>query len=170
MSDLIVFLNKVFEIKIEQIIEKLKCCLLEKKYRAQITILDWIVQTSTILDEKAKRFWKYVIDNAENWRFHHLIVLNLIATYSIVSEIMNAAKKKRNVYRKTIHIIEQHWKKKNRDYVVNQSLKILRNMRKMIIKNWFVYNAMKALKKIIDHWLKNSNRDVRKKIISINDD
>jgi hypothetical protein len=61
-------------------------------------------------------------------------------------------------------------KKKERNYVVNQSLKILRNMRKMIIKNLFVHDAIKALKKTINHQLKNSNRDVRKKITLINND
>jgi hypothetical protein len=40
----------------------------------------------------------------------------------------------------------------------------------MIIKDWFVQNTMKTLKKPINYRLKNSNHDVRKKIISINDD
>ncbi len=56
MFNLIVFLNESFEKKMKQIIEKLKCCSSEKRYRAQITILDRIVQTNTILDEKTKRF------------------------------------------------------------------------------------------------------------------
>ncbi len=43
-------------------------------------------------------------------------------------------------------------------------------MRKVVIKNWFIHDIMKAMIKAIEHWLKNSKKKVRKKIISINDD
>jgi hypothetical protein len=98
MFDLIIFLNETSEVKIDTMIEKLKCCFSAKKYRMQITIFDRIVQTKTILDEKMKRFWKYVIDDAESWRFHHSIILNFVAIYLVISEIVNAVKKKRSVY------------------------------------------------------------------------
>jgi hypothetical protein len=119
MSDLIIFFNETSEMKIDTMIKKLKCCFSAKKYRMQITILDRIVQTRTILDEKTKRFWKYVIDDAENWRFHHSIILNFVAIYFVILKIVNAVKKKRSVYQKTIHIIERLWKKKKYEYVIN---------------------------------------------------
>jgi hypothetical protein len=103
MFDLIIFLNETSEVKIDTMIEKLKCCFSTKRYRMQITILDRIVQTRTILDEKTKRFWEYVIDDAENWRFHHSIILNFVAIYFVISKIVNAVKKKRNVYQKNSH-------------------------------------------------------------------
>ncbi len=56
MSDLTIFLNEASEMKVDTMIKKLKCCLLTKKYRMQITILNRIVQTRTIHDEKTKRF------------------------------------------------------------------------------------------------------------------
>ncbi len=64
--------------------------------------------------------------------------------------------------------IEQLWRKKERNYTINQSLKILRNMRKIALKNWAVENAMKIMSKIIDYRLRNSERGVRKKAISTN--
>jgi hypothetical protein len=66
MSDFIIFLNEAFEMKIDTMIKKLKYCFSAKKCRMQITILDRIVQIETILDEKTKRFWEYVIDDVEN--------------------------------------------------------------------------------------------------------
>jgi hypothetical protein len=170
MSDLIIFFNETSEVKIDTMIEKLKCCFSTKKYRMQITILDRIVQTRTILDEKTKRFWEYVIDDAENWRFHHSIILNFIAIYFVISKIVNAVKKKRSVYQKTIHIIERLWEKKKYKYAINQSIEILRNMRKVVIKSWSIHDVMKTMIKAIEYRLKNSKREMRKKIISINDD
>jgi hypothetical protein len=122
-------------VRMNTIIEKLKSCSSEEKYRMQIIILNRIVQTSTILDEKTKTFWQYVLDDADNWRFHHSIVLNLIATYSIISRIINAVKKKKDVYRETLHTINQFWKKEEQEYVVHQFLKMLWNMRKIAIKS-----------------------------------
>ncbi len=170
MSDLIVFLNEAFEMKVKQIIEKLKCCFSAKRYRMQITILDRIVQTKTILDEKTKRFWKYVIDDAESWRLHHSNVLNFVAIYFVISEIVNAIKKERSVYQKTIHIIERLWERKKYEYAINQSIEILRNMRKVVMKNWFIHDVMKTMIKAIDYRLKNSEREMRKKTTSTNDD
>ncbi len=170
MSDLTIFLNETSEVKIDTMIEKLKCCLSTKKYRMQITILDRIVQTRTILDEKVKRFWEYVIDDAENWRSHHSIILNFVAIYFVISKIVNAVKKERSVYQKTIHIIERLWRKKKYEYAINQSIEILRNMRKVVIKNWSIHDVMKTMIKAIEYRLKNSEREMRKKIISINDD
>jgi hypothetical protein len=112
MTDLIVFLSEKFDVEMNIIIEKLKRCSFEKKYRAQIIILNRIIQTSIILDEKAKTFWQYVLNDFDNWRFHHSIVLNFVAIYSVISEIVNAVKKKKNAYQKTIRIIERFWKKK----------------------------------------------------------
>jgi hypothetical protein len=170
MSDLIVFLNEAFEMRMKQIIEKLKCCFSAKKYRMQITILDRIVQTRTILDEKTKRFWEYVIDDAESWRFHHSNVLNFVAIYFVISEIVNAIKKERNVYQKTIHIIERLWEREKYEYAINQSIEILRNMKKVVMKNWFIHDVMKTMIKAIDYRLKNSEKRVRKKATSTNDD
>ncbi len=62
------------------------------------------------------------------------------------------------------------WEKKKYDYAINQSIKILRNMRKVVIKNWFIHEFMKIMNKAIDYRLKNSNKDVRKKTTSTNDD
>jgi hypothetical protein len=170
MFDLIIFLNEAFEVKIDTMIEKLKCCLFAKKYRMQITIFNRIVQTKTILDEKTKIFWEYVIDDAENWRSHHSTVLNFVAIYLVVSKIVNAVKEEKSVYQKTIHIIERFWEKKKYEYAINQSIEILRNMKKVVIKNWFIHDVMKTMIKAIDYRLKNSERRVRKKMTSTNDD
>jgi hypothetical protein len=136
----------------------------------QTIILDRIIQTNVILDEKAETFWQYVLNDFDNWRFHHSIVLNFVAIYLVISEIVNAIKKKRSVYQKTIHIIERLWKKKKYEYAVNQSIEMLRNMRKIVIKDWFIHDVMKTMIKIIDYRLKNSERRVRKKTTSTNDD
>ncbi len=56
MTDLIVFLSEEFDVEMNIIIEKLKRCLLEKRYRDQIIILNRIIQTNIILDEKAETF------------------------------------------------------------------------------------------------------------------
>jgi hypothetical protein len=47
---------------------------------------------------------------------------------------------------------------------------MLRNMRKIVIKDWFIHDVMKTMIKIIDYRLKNSKRKVRKKATSTNDD
>ncbi len=119
---------------------------------------------------KTKRFWKYVIDDAENWRFHHSNVLNFVAIYFVISKIANTAKKEKHVYQKTIHIIERLWEKKKYEYAINQSIEILRNMKKVVIKNWFIHDVMKTMIKTIDYRLKNLKRKVRKKTTSTNDD
>ncbi len=41
---------------------------------------------------------------------------------------------------------------------------------KRVIKNWIIHDALKVMSKVIDYRLQNSNRSVRKKTISINDD
>jgi hypothetical protein len=43
-------------------------------------------------------------------------------------------------------------------------------MRKVVIKNWFIHDVMKAMIKAIDYRLKNSEREMRKKTTSTNDD
>ncbi len=78
--------------------------------------------------------------------------------------------KKKNAYQKTIHIIERFWKKKEYNYAINQSIEILRNMKKVVIKSWFIQDVMKIMSKSIEHRLKNSNRDVRKKTTSTKND
>ncbi len=170
MSDLIIFLNEASEMKVNTMIEKLKSCFSEEKYRMQTIILDRIIQTNVILDEKAETFWQYVLNDSDNWRFHHSTVLNFVAIYFVISEIVNAIKKERSVYQKTIHIIERLWEKKKYEYAVNQSIEMLRNMRKVVIKDWFIHDVMKTMIKVIDYRLKNSEREVRKKATSTNDD
>ncbi len=170
MSDLTIFLNEASEMRVNTMIEKLRSCSSEEKYRMQTIILDRIVQTSVILDEKTKTFWQYVLNDFDNWRLHHSTVLNFVAIYFVISEIVNAIKKERSVYQKTIHIIERLWRKKKYEYAINQSIEVLRNMRKVVIKSWFIHDTMKAMIKAIEHRLKNSERRVRKKITSINDD
>jgi hypothetical protein len=123
-----------------------------------------------ILDEKAKTFWQYVLNDFDNWRLHHSIVLNFVAIYFVISEIVNAVKKKRSAYQKTIRIIERFWEKKKYDYAINQSIEILRNMKKVVIKNWFIHDVMKIMSKTIEYRLKISDKDVRKKTTSTNDD
>jgi hypothetical protein len=56
MSDLIIFLNEASEMKVNTMIEKLKSCSSKEKYRMQTIILDRIIQTNVILDEKAETF------------------------------------------------------------------------------------------------------------------
>jgi hypothetical protein len=56
MINLTVFLSEKFDVEMNIIIEKLKRCSFEKKYRAQIIILNRIIQTNIILDEKAETF------------------------------------------------------------------------------------------------------------------
>jgi hypothetical protein len=170
MSDLTIFLNEASEMKVNTMIEKLKSCSSEEKYRMQTIILDRIIQTNVILDEKTKTFWQYILNDFDNWRLHHSTVLNFVAIYFVISKIVNAIKKERNVYQKTIHIIERFWEKKKYEYAINQSIEVLRNMKKVVIKSWFIHDAMKAMIKAIEYQLKNSKRKVRKKIISINDD
>jgi hypothetical protein len=170
MTDLTVFLSEKFDVEVNIIIEKLRRCSLEKRYRAQIIILDRIIQTSIILDEKAETFWQYVLNDSDSWRLHHSIVLNFAAIYSVISEIVNAVKKRRSVYQKTIHIIERLWEKEKYEYAVNQSIEILRNMRKVVIKDWFIDDVMKTIIKVIDCRLKNSEKRVRKKATPTNDD
>ncbi len=170
MSDLIIFLNEASEMRMNTMIEKLKNCFSKERYRMQTIILDRIIQTSVILDEKTETFWRYVLNDSDNWRFHHSTVLNFVAIYFVISEIVNAIKKERSVYQKTIHIIERLWEKKKYEYAIDQSIEVLRNMRKVVIKSWFIHDVMKAMIKAIEYKLKNSERRVRKKIISINDD
>jgi hypothetical protein len=43
-------------------------------------------------------------------------------------------------------------------------------MRKIVIKNWSIHDAMKTMIKAIEYRLKNLKKEMRKKIISINDD
>jgi hypothetical protein len=47
---------------------------------------------------------------------------------------------------------------------------MLRNMRKIVIKDWFIHDVMKTIIKVIDYWLKNSKKKMRKKATSTNDD
>jgi hypothetical protein len=122
MSDIIIFLNEASEMKMNTMIEKLKSCFSEKRYRMQIIILNRIIQTNIILDEKAETFWQYVLNDINNWRFHHSIVLNFVAIYFVISKIVNAIKKEKSVYQNTIHIIERLWKKKKYEYAINQSI------------------------------------------------
>jgi hypothetical protein len=56
MTDLTVFLSEKFDVEMNTIIEKLRRCALEERYRVQIIILNRIVQTNIILDEKAETF------------------------------------------------------------------------------------------------------------------
>ncbi len=170
MSDLIIFLNEAFKLKMNTMIEKLKSCSSEKKYRIQTIILNRIIKTNVILDEKTKTFWQYVLNDSDNWRLHHSIVLNFVAIYFVISKIVNAIKKEKSVYQKTIHIIERLWKKKKYEYAINQSIEMFRNMRKIVIKDWFIHDVMKTMIKVIDYRLKNSEREVRKKATSTNDD
>ncbi len=170
MTDLTVFLSEKFDVEVNIIIEKLRRCSFEKRYHAQIIILDRIVQTNIILDEKAETFWQYVLNDSDSWRFHHSIVLNFVAIDSIISKIVNAVKKRRSAYQKTVRIIERLWEKKKYDYAVNQLIEILRNMRKVVIKSWFIHDVMKIMSKAIEYRLKISDRDVRKKATSTNDD
>jgi hypothetical protein len=66
MIDWTVFLSEKFDVEMNIIIEKLRRCSFEKKYRAQIIILNRIIQTNIILDEKAATFWQYVLNNSDN--------------------------------------------------------------------------------------------------------
>jgi hypothetical protein len=56
MFDLTIFLNEAFEMKMNTMIEKLKNCFSEERYRMQTIILNRIIQTNVILDEKAETF------------------------------------------------------------------------------------------------------------------
>jgi hypothetical protein len=47
---------------------------------------------------------------------------------------------------------------------------MFRNMRKIVIKDWFIHDVMKTMIKIIDYQLKNSERKMRRKTTSTNDD
>jgi hypothetical protein len=170
MSNLTIFLNETFKMKMNTMIKKLKNCFSKKRYRMQTIILNRIIQTNVILDKKTKTFWQYVLNDFDNWRFHHSIVLNFVAIYFVISEIVNAIKKEKSVYQKTIHIIERFWKKKKYDYAINQSIKILRNMKKVVIKDWFIHDVMKTMIKVIDYRLKNSKRKVLKKATLTNND
>jgi hypothetical protein len=85
----------------------------------QTIILDRIIQTSVIFDEKTKTFWQYVLNDSDSWRLYHSIVLNFVAIYFVISKIVNAIKKERNVYQKTIHIIERFWRKEKYEYAIN---------------------------------------------------
>ncbi len=96
--------------------------------------------------------------------------MNFVAIYFVISKIVNAIKKEKSVYQKTIHIIKRFWEKKRYEYAINQSIEMFRNMRKIVIKDWFIHDAMKTMIKIIDYRLKNSERRVRKKATSTNDD
>ncbi len=115
-----------------------------------------------ILKLRYRRCWKLTISSFHRLKFDRDVFDRI--------KDNECCKKKEKCLSKSDSYHKTTLRKKKRDYVVNQSSKILRNMRKMIIKDWFVHDAMKALKKTIDHRLKNSNRDVRKKMISINDD
>ncbi len=119
MSDLIIFLNEAFEMKMNTMIEKLKNCFSEEKYRMQTIILNRIIQTSVILDEKTETFWQYVWNDSDSWRLHHSTVLNFVTIYFVISEIVNAIKKERSVYQKTIHIMKRFWEKKKYDYAID---------------------------------------------------
>ncbi len=52
MNNLIVFLDKTFEVIIEKMIEKLRICFLEKHYQVQTVILDKIIQNNIVLKKK----------------------------------------------------------------------------------------------------------------------
>ncbi len=56
MNDLIVFLDETFDVTIEKMIEKLRACFFEKRYQAQTTIFDKIIQSSIVLKKKAAVF------------------------------------------------------------------------------------------------------------------
>jgi hypothetical protein len=62
------------------------------------------------------------------------------------------------------------FEKRRNDYAINQSIEILRNMKKVVIKNWFIHDVMKIMSKAIEYRLKISDRDVWKKATSTNDD
>ncbi len=96
--------------------------------------------------------------------------MNFVAIYFVISEIVNAAKKERSIYQKTIHIIERLWRKKKYEYAINQSIEIFRNMKKVVIKSWFIHDVMKTMIKAIYYRLKNSERKMLKKATSTNDD
>ncbi len=66
MFDLTIFLNEAFEMKMNTMIEKLKNCFSEERYRMQTIILNRIIQTNVILDEKAETFWQYVLNDFDN--------------------------------------------------------------------------------------------------------
>jgi hypothetical protein len=73
-----IFLSETSEVGIDAVIEKLKACYSNERYRAQTTILDRIVQSSTILEKKTKLFWRYFLNDIDSWRSHHSIIMNLI--------------------------------------------------------------------------------------------
>ncbi len=56
MNDFIVFLNEIFDVTIEKMIEKLRACFLEERYQAQTIIFDRIVQSNIVLKEKTTVF------------------------------------------------------------------------------------------------------------------
>jgi hypothetical protein len=56
MIDIVVFLDEIFKMNVNMIINKIKICSSTERYRAQIEILNRIVQSSIILDEKTELF------------------------------------------------------------------------------------------------------------------
>ncbi len=56
MSNLIIFLNEAFKMKMNIMIKKLKNCFLKEKYRMQTNILNRIIQINIIFNEKTKTF------------------------------------------------------------------------------------------------------------------
>ncbi len=49
MNNLIVFLDEIFEVIVEKMIEKLRACSFEERYQVQTIILDKIIQNSIVL-------------------------------------------------------------------------------------------------------------------------
>jgi hypothetical protein len=101
VDDIAIFFDETFRMNVNMIINKIKICSFHERYRAQTESLDRIIQSNIILEKKIELFWIFVQEDSESWKTHHSDVQDLTTTFSVISKIINNAKRTRNAYQKT---------------------------------------------------------------------
>ncbi len=159
-----------FEKKIKKTIKQLSNLNSAQRYQLQCLMLDHITKKICELSNKIELFWKYVKDDKNSWKSHYANERALKKAFSALSDVINSIRKTKNIYDETLKRIEALWKSAKENFARDQSMQMLRSMRRCVLRSMSMKNARHVVNLTVKNRLKNLDRKVSINRKSINRD
>ncbi len=168
MSELVKFLVDQAEKEIKKVIKQLNILKSRQHYQLQCSILNHITKKMYDLKLKAKTLWKYVKSDKENWNSHHENEQTLKKTFSTLSKMIEATRKTKNNYEKTLRRINALWESKKKKFARDQFVQLLKSMRRCALRNLNLNDVRCVVNLTIKNWLMNLVKEMSTSRKSIN--
>jgi hypothetical protein len=133
-------------------------------------MLDHITKKICELSNKIELFWKYVKDDRDSWESHYANERTLEKAFSAFSDVISSTRKARNIYDETLKRIEALWRSTKENFARDQSMQMLRSMRRCALRDMSMKNARHVVNLTVENRLKNLDRKVSISRKSINRD